>query len=313
MRKLTAVAILILASACSDPGVGESAGPQPKRFVGVSTDGSVVVANTADGSTVREVMGAHTDSQKQRTVQLLDDGKTLFVWTRSDKGCGLLQRTSIDGGPTETVLENVRGWSVTGDGSALAYTEGPYISDGSDCGEPLTVVVRDLTDGTERRWLRQQSPDDLQAGVASLFWLSAPRYLGWVSCGADSCGPATLDTTVTGSLDDATIPLEGNPDANKDVGLSPDWFPASIAMRGALGTMVFSVNYSSTSGEEKYPIVEADALTKVPKRALFTARGRPLDFDATGTYMLFLDEGLSWWSAGDRTIPISDGFVDADW
>lgn len=309
--RLGAIAIILSVGACAPAETGTPTSAAPPNFVGVRDDGSVVLARTADGSTERSILPAPT-GKARRKVRLLDDGKTLYVWTAGETACGRLERVSLDGGSPETVLEDVRAWDVSGDGGWLAYTTAPVVPDGG-CGEHRTVVLRNLNDESERRWLRTQEPDDLQAGVVELRWVDAPRYVAWVSCGADACGPATLDTTKSGPLDAATLPRHGNSDPDPAIGLSPDWFPAATITRDPK-VSVFSVDYSSTTGSERYPIVEADALSGAPKRALFTSPGRPLDFDRTGTFMLFLaDEDLQWWSSDGGTKKISKGFVEAAW
>ena len=309
------VAVLTLSVACGAPGVDggtkDAVGAPPPRFVGVLADGSVVLARTADGSVERTLMERGSGAHRDRSIQLLDDGRTLYVWTGEFGECGSLVRTSVDGGPGVTVLDRVRAWSVSGDGRTLAHTDGPYL--GKGCNEPLTVVVRNLADGKEQRWTRRQGPDELHAGVGELFWVRAPRYLDWVTCGADTCAPALLDTERTGSLDEATLRDTSSDEASPPTGLGYDWFPSSMAMRGRRGTIVFSVDYSSTDGSENHPIVEADAMTQRVRRVLFDEPGAPLDFDVTGAFMLFRHERLSWWSSSDRLVPIADGFVDASW
>lgn len=314
MRAHVVVAVLVLAVSCGRSGpapVRDGAGP-PARFVGVTADGSVVLARTADGSVESRILASGEGVHRDRLIQLLDDGRTLYVWTGEHGQCGSLVRASVDGGAAVKVLDRVRAWSVSGDGRTLAYTDGPYIDPG--CNEPLTVVVRDLADEKERRWTRRLDPDGYPAGVAALHWVRAPRYLDWVSCGADSCGPAIIDTERTGTLDEVTTYGPSDDDAQPVPGLGIDWFPASIAMRASRGTIVFSVEHASPDGTEGHPIAEADAMTQRAQRVLFQAPGRPLDFDATGTYLLFEhDERLSWWGGGDRLVPIADGFISATW
>lgn len=310
MRALAALLMVTLGVACGTAQpASDSAGP-PARFVGVTTDGSVVVARTSDGSVERALLGP---VKQGRRIQLLDDGRTLFYSAGRAEDGGALMRTSLDGGPSTTVLERVRDWSVSGDGATLAYSDAPCIEyPAGTCAEPLTVVVRNLADGSERRWALRRT-DDLLGGVVGLDWVRAPRYVAWTTCGADSCWQRLLDTERTGTLDEATMTSDyilGDP---LPANLSSDMFPSSIAMRPSTDTMVYSVAYSSSDGSETTPVVEADAMTQRPLRILFDEPGGPVDFDATGTYMLFRNKRLSWWSSGQPLVPIGDGFVDAAW
>lgn len=310
MRMLAVAALALMGLACGKTSTGGTGTAPPDRFVGVTDDGGVVLARTRDGTVERRLMGA-APGEVTRRVELLDDATTLYVWTGALGHCGVLERTSVEGGSPVVVLEAVRAWSVSGDGTTLAYTDAPYVNVTPEgCDEARTVVVRDLASGDERRWVREQDPQELQAGVVDLAWIDAPRYLDWSSCGADSCGSRVLDTQRDGELGAASPPHAA--DDPSPVALSPDWFVSSSTVRPGAGTVVFSVDYSSTDGSEPYPIVEADALTKAPRRAVFDGPGQPLDFDATGTHLLFHRDRLFRWSHGDL-VEIGAGFIDATW
>jgi hypothetical protein len=202
--------------------------------------------------------------------------------------------------------------AVSPDGRKLAYAAA---APGGDAERQCqnTVVVRDLKSGAERSWRYPATPDFntvmYQGGVISeiAFAPDSVRLAYTMSYEGDSV--AILDTDADTDLsqtEEVVIPSGGGNSSH------PAW-QASSGLLGLFNTRFECCYDDIYTGPPR-------ALLVNPERRLDTPllppgrRVTALDFDASGTHLLFVDGGRLYRRSGSQApVALSPGVASADW
>lgn len=267
----------------------------PASFVAVTESGDIVVAETATGQIVRKVVPRSDRIGTIDAMSVAPGGKTLYFSTTIGHEDCAVWSVPLAGGTPKRIATGLSP-AVSPDGAKLAFAR-------VGCGQKgTTFTVRTLSTGAETTWKDDQElPAD---GV--LDWAPDSRTLYLVQCGADTCGPVTVDTSrPAGSIQKGFIQPEDLDDR------SFGW--TGTVTRGS--RLVTVVDYGDVGGDERYPMIEVDPAAKRIVAALYDD-GREFrlhDFDASGEHLLIhRGETLNRWSAGNL-FPLGDGFLSVRW
>ncbi len=259
----------------------------PSRFVAVTDDGSIVVADTATGRATKTLVEGEGCARRPDLLAL--GGSTVYFTTQAE--CPRIMAVPVDGGSARHIADGISP-AASPDGTKLAWTT-------SNCAPPARLIIRDFTSGRDRSW---PLPDDLPDAGSIDFWEPDGRHLILTQCGVDACSPVRFDTTQA-KLSFRLLPLE-----ELDERCCFVW---GSLPRGT--TYIATVHYGDMSGHERHPLIEIDRKGKIYELEPDGHEYGPLGFDASGQHLLtFYKDDLAVWSDGTPTV-IGPGYHDALW
>jgi hypothetical protein len=322
----------------ADPTLVSTGRPSPTapRPAGIAAiiGGSVVVLDGGDGHTVR-TLANHTEATTGgfpylEGVSLSPDRQTVFYALAGDCGPATIYRVAADGRtPSQAVIDGVSP-ALSPDGRKLAYAvsaDGPSTVAGASAAAPPAgpegagrerhcqnaIVVRDLTTGAERTWRYPDTPEYgtplyRDAVVSEIAWAPDSTRLAYtLSYEGDSV--SILDTdkaTDLGQTEEVVVPDGGGNSSH------PAW-QASTGLLGLFNTRFeccFDDNYT---GPPRAVLLDPDRRID---SALLPAGRRvsALDFDASGTHLLYVDGGRLYRRSGSQApVALARGVTHADW
>lgn len=254
--------------------------PLPTRFVATTADGQLLVST--GGARVSAGIGG-----RGLRVALMPGGQSAVVERSDVQGHSDLEWWDLTGQPVAAGPPFASGGrypAFSPDGRLLAYTEGEPVTS--------TLVVLDLTTGTERRW---QFPQGHEVQTPSIS--SDGRWVALTDVVRMEARTVVFDT------ERAEGPV---PDLGSIGG--PYRVPT---FRGARGTLLAAGGLAPSG----YDIVDVDPFTGA-SRAVYTTpfAVKAIHPDASGEHALLVTEkaGLYVWSNGS-VYQVLDGVLDAAW
>ena len=314
------------AGAAADPtlvsaGHPTPEGPRPGQIAAIE-GGSVVVLDSADGHTVR-TLATHPEATSGgfpylEGVSLAPDRSQVFYALAGDCGPGTIYKVAADAKTPPARFADGVSPAVSPDGRKLAYAvAGPESDSGPGSGATRhcqnAIVVRDLKSGAERTWRYPDTPEYgttlyHDAVISEIAWAPDSTRLAYtLSYEGDSV--SILDTEADRDLsqtEEVVVPSGGGNSSH----------PAWQAFSGLLGLFntrfecCFDDNYTGPPRALLInPERRLDAPLLPPGR-----RVTALDFDASGTHLLFVDGGRLYRRSGTQVpVPLVSGVTAADW
>ncbi|MGH9026103.1 MAG: TolB family protein [Acidimicrobiia bacterium] len=291
----------------------------PSEVVAVTTDGRVVVLDSATGAEQRTLAeGALADADGPAVAT---DGKTVyFMRAINDVGCDSdgdraldpvpeIARVSVNGGAVDTVATGVRYPALSPDGRYLAYTG---VVDCSDAGR--SILVQDLTQQLDTPQFDSTTPE-LVTGISGLSWAPNSRDLLFVLGGARDGGfPRVLDTSTATPLDQTPLVLiRDGSGVDAYLGNTSELLGTYAAAgddpdQSLRVTAIDPVISTSVDGAPS----EFRELFRFPEQCC----GQEFSSDASGNHILGVSStgDLYRWSTGDaEPTKIDDGITAAVW
>jgi len=295
--------------------------PRPAQIAAIE-GGLVVLLDSADGHRQR-TLATHPEAATGgfpylEGVSLTPDRSTVFYARAGDCGPATIFKVAADGRtPPATFADGVSP-AVSPDGRKLAYAVAAPESD-SGPGTGATrhcqnaIAVRDLQSGAERTWRYPDTPEYgttlyHDAVVSEIAWAPDSTRLAYtLSYEGDSV--SILDTAADTDLsqtEEVVIPSGGGNSSH------PTW-QAYSGLLGLFNTRFeccFDDNYT---GPPRALLVNPERRLDAP---LLPAGRRvtALDFDASGTHLLFVDGGRLYRRSGSQApVGLVSGVTAADW
>ena len=295
--------------------------PRPAQVAAIQ-GGSVVVLDSADGHRLR-TLATHPEATTGgfpylEGLSLSPDRRRVFYALSGDCDSGTVYEVAADGHTPPARFADGVSPAVSPDGRKLAYAvAGPEADSGPATGTARrcqnSIVVRDLKSGAERTW---RYPDTPQYGstlyhdavISEIAWAADSTRLAYtLSYEGDSV--SILDTEADTDLsqtEEVVVPSGGGNSSH----------PAWQAYSGLLGLFntrfecCFDDNYT---GPPRALLVNPerrlDASLLPPGR-----RVTALDFDTSGTHLLFVDGGRLYRRSGAQSpVALASGVTAADW
>ncbi len=288
--------------------------PRPSEIAAIS-GGSVVMLDGRDGHTVR-TLATHTEATSGgfpylQGVSLSPDRSEVFYSMSGDCDSATIYRVPADGHSAAVVAFSGVSPAVSPDGRKLAYAVAAPSKTERHCQN--AVVVRDLQTGAERTWRYPDTPDFAtplfqDAVISEIDWAPDSNRLAYtLSYEGDTISVLNTETDADlGQTIEVVIPDGGGNSSH------PAWQPAS----GLLG--VFNTRFECCF-DDNYTGPPRALLVDVDRRlaaALLPAGRRvtTLDFDASGTHLLFVDGGRLYRRSGKQPpVGLVSGVTSADW
>ena len=277
--------------------------------------GSIVMLDGRDGHTLR-TLANHPEADSGgfphlEGLSLTPDRSAVFYALAGDCGQGTIYRVATDGHTPPVVFTTGVSPAVSPDGHKLAYAAAATGGAERQCQN--TVVVRDLKSGAERSWRYPATPDFnsvmyQNAVISEIGWAPDSARLAYtLSYEGDSV--AILDTgadTDLSQTEEVVVPSGGGNSSH------PAW-QASSGLLGLFNTR-FECCYDDVyTGPPRAVLVN-------PERRLDTPllppgrRVTALDFDASGTHLLFVEGGRLYRRSGAQApVALTPGVTSADW
>lgn len=186
----------------------------PKSFVGIDTEGRILLLSSEDGAVIRELARKKeptTNSTFTDRVELSPDGKYVYFdeLDNLDKPmCKIrIKRVSLEARTPELIAARGTNPAISPDGKSLAYITGK-----SDC-YGRTLVIRDLSSGKERRWSQAEDIPEYSLehdALLGLKWSPDSRYLLYGLSSEDGTQTVLFDPSIERDLDDPkrVLPVE---------------------------------------------------------------------------------------------------------
>jgi WD40-like Beta Propeller Repeat len=293
--------------------------PRPAQIAAIE-GGSVVVLDPADGHRLR-TLATHPEATTGgfpylEGVSQSPDHSQVFYALAGDCGPATIFRVAADGRTPGARFADGVSPAVSPDGRKLAYAvAGP---DAGPESEPTRhcqneIVVRDLQSGAERTWRYPDTPDYgtplyHDAVIGEISWAPDSTRLAYtLSYEGDSV--SILDTGADNDLsqtEEVVVPSGGGNSSH------PAWqgYSGLLGLFNTRFECCFDDNYTGPPR----------ALLVNPERRLDSPllppgrRVTALDFDASGTHLLFIDGGRLYRRSGTQApVPLVTGVTAADW
>lgn len=258
----------------------------PDTALAVTTKGALLVVDTATGDVVRTLAPPGSADPNHKPARALGSDTVYFAKPSVDCGYPTLFEVPFDGSRAPKRLGNGGKPAVSPDGSRLAYETASNGCMG------VTLVVRDLVAGKERRW--EAPRDDGYFGIGAITaiaWAPDARRLAF-QFENEGSGVYVLDTAVPGTLQVALPVRPSQQPRNTSLALL-DWHPAGnrIAVSALCcldpdGMTQEQVRTTTRTFLVDTTTMQAEPLYEPGEAASF------LDYDDSGRFTV--------WAAGDR-------------
>ena len=290
--------------------------PRPADVAAI-VDGSVVMLDGRDGHTLR-TLANHPEATTGgfpylQGVTLTPDRGEVFYSLVGDCAAATIYRVPADGHLSAVAMLTGMSPAVSPDGRKLAYAAAVATPPQAERHCQNAIVVRDLQTGAERTWRYPDTPDYAtplfqDAVISEIDWAPDSTRLAYtLSYEGDTISVLNTETDADlGQTIEVVIPDGGGNSSQ------PAWQPAS-GLLGLFNTRFeccFDDNYT---GPPRALLVDVDRRLGTP--LLPTGRRvTTLDFDASGTHLLFVDGGRLYRRSGKQPpVGLVSGVTSADW
>jgi hypothetical protein len=235
----------------------------PEQVVTAGPQG-VALVSTTSGEQL-----AVLDHRTANQVALGPDGSVWYVVVPDGEVPPEIWETAI-GREAKSVVADANSLAVSADGHYLAYATEPTVGDGHF----NTLVVRDLRDGTERRWRGlHTATSGANATIASIAWAPGSEELAFsfaYGFELNSYQTRVLNLATDASLDDARA-INGNY-------TSPAW--------ESDGSLLVVQPFAKTSGSDPVVKFTSNESAPVPDPRFQGMDVSSIDLDASGRLLL---------------------------
>jgi len=288
--------------------------PRPVEIAAIE-GGSVVLLDSRDGHTLR-TLANHPEATTGgfpylQGVSLSPDRSQVFYSLVGDCGPATIYRVPIDGSSAAAAILTGVSPAVSPDGRKLAYAVAIPSQEERHCQN--AVVVRDLQTGAERTWRYPDTPDYAislyqDAVISEIDWAPDSTRLAYtLSYEGDSVSVLDTETDADlGETDEVVIPDGGGNSSH------PAW-QATSGLLGVFNTRFECCYDDNYNGPPRALLVNVDRRLGTP---LLPAGRRvtALDFDPSGTHLLFVDRGRLYRRSGVQApVDLGSGVTAADW